>query len=98
MCVANKYVTKYVCGHRENRDDNDYCEDYVTYGECNNQRTRYLASHTSRTNVCSACRAAKTGDTEKGKDKEEHRKDNETSESNVESSSAGYCLMSFPRR
>jgi len=83
MCVTNKGVTRFACGHREETEQTEYCEDFVTFGECNDARTYYFGSNTGRGRVCSKCRpeAAEPASTSKSNNAKKDKKDDKEKDS-----------------
>lgn len=59
MCVITHDVIKYICAHRIEKPNPDYCDDYISLGECNNVTNNYPASNTKRI-ACPDCQAKKT--------------------------------------
>jgi hypothetical protein len=54
MCLIIHEVTKYTCGHIVRNSNLDHCDEYITYGECDNVVNQYPASSTKRTK-CADC-------------------------------------------
>jgi len=48
MCVITHEVKKYLCGCIITTEVRDSCEDYDTYGTCDNERNDYPGSATVR--------------------------------------------------
>jgi hypothetical protein len=61
MCLIIHEVTKYTCGHMVQNPNPDYCDDYITYGECDNVVNQYPASSTKRTK-CPECLSKEEAD------------------------------------
>lgn len=75
MCVTNKGQTKFACGHSEAIDVTEPCQDFITYGECNNPETNYFGSNTSRNRVCAKCEAKNTKNGQKNGQNDQKKDD-----------------------
>lgn len=91
MCFINKDQTKFACGHREAVEDMEPCQDFITYGECNNPETNYFGSNTARNRIFSKCQAKNTTKNDK-KDKQNDNKGKDDAEGR-QSSTTEYSTL-----